>query len=593
MEEAVGHVEGGAAPHLQGEAVVEDLCRALGGLEHVAGAHPGGEEGLVGVPHGGVGDEQLLLSQHPVPHRLWPLLIQKLLEAGALGRGVLVGREAGNVELGPLSGGVIHLYLGDVLEQLGGTVAAHVDVEELGSLVNELGVARPGPEGGVGQNVGDEGDVGLDAADMLLADGPHGLAAHPLEGVVPGGDLDQQGVVVGGDLRAGEGVAAVQTDAEAAAGAVGGDPAGVGGEVVGRILGGHPALEGVAVHVHRVLAGDADLRGGQGVALGDEDLGPYQVYAGDHLGDGVLHLDAGIHLDKVVVPALVHQELHRAGGDVAHVAGHLYRVLIKLLPGGLGHAEGGGELHHLLVAALEGAVPLEQVNHIAVLVAQNLHLNVLGLHQVLLDEDVLVAEGLFGLALHQVKGGNDLLRCVATAHPPAAAAAGRLEDDGEAVFDGLCKGLLPVLQGTVGTGDGGHAAGVGNGLGGQLVAHLGQNGGGGADEGDASLLAGPCEVGVLAQKAVAGVDGVHVAAAGQIDDGGDVQIGPQGGLVLTDEIGLVRLGAEEGKGILVGVHGHRVQAQIVAGPEHADGDLAPVSHQDLVKFAFRHAVLPS
>ena len=28
MEEAVGHVEGGAAPHLQGEAVVEDLCRA-------------------------------------------------------------------------------------------------------------------------------------------------------------------------------------------------------------------------------------------------------------------------------------------------------------------------------------------------------------------------------------------------------------------------------------------------------------------------------------------------------------------------------------------------------------------------------------
>ena len=55
----------------------------------------------------------------------------------------------------------------------------------------------------------------------------------------------------------------------------------------------------------------------RGVALGDEDLGPYQVYAGDHLGDGVLHLDAGIHLDKVVVPALVHQELHRAGGDVA------------------------------------------------------------------------------------------------------------------------------------------------------------------------------------------------------------------------------------------------------------------------------------
>ena len=203
----------------------------------------------MGVPHGGVGDEQLLLSQHPVPHRLWPLLIQKLLEAGALGRGVLVGREAGNVELGPLSGGVIHLYLGDVLEQLGGTVAAHVDVEELGSLVNELGVARPGPEGGVGQNVGDEGDVGLNAPDVLLTQGPGGPAAGPLKGVVPGGDLYQQRVIIGGDHRAGVGVAAVQTDAEAAAGAVGGDLAGVRGEVVGRVLGGHPALDGVAVHV--------------------------------------------------------------------------------------------------------------------------------------------------------------------------------------------------------------------------------------------------------------------------------------------------------------------------------------------------------
>ena len=50
--------------------------------------------------------------------------------------------------------------------------------------------------------------------------------------------------------------------------------------------------------MHRVLAGDADLRGGQGVALGDEDLGAHQIHAGHHLGDGVLHLDAGVHLDK-------------------------------------------------------------------------------------------------------------------------------------------------------------------------------------------------------------------------------------------------------------------------------------------------------
>ena len=43
---------------------------------------------------------------------------------------------------------------------------------------------------------------------------------------------------------------------------------------------------------------------------------------------------------------------------------------------------------------------------------------------------------------------------------------------------------------------------------------MGQNCGGGADEGDARLLAGPGEVGVLAQKAVAGVDRVAACSLG-------------------------------------------------------------------------------
>ena len=43
------------------------------------------------------------------------------------------------------------------------------------------------------------------------------------------------------------------------------------------------------------------------------------------------------------------------------------------------------------------------MHHVAVLVGQDLHLDVLGLHQELLDEDVLVAEGLSGLVLHQLE----------------------------------------------------------------------------------------------------------------------------------------------------------------------------------------------
>ena len=56
-------------------------------------------------------------------------------------------------------------------------------------------------------------------------------------------------------------------------------------------------------------------------------------------------------------------------------------------------------------------------------------------------------KGLFGLALHQRKGGLDLFRGVAPAHAPAAAAGGSLQNHREAEADGLFQRLVPVLQG--------------------------------------------------------------------------------------------------------------------------------------------------
>ena len=127
----------------------------------------------------------------------------------------------------------------------------------------------------------------------------------------------------------------------------------------------------------------------------------------------------------------------------------------------------------------------------------------------------------------------------------------------------------------------GDAAGHGNLLGGQLVAHQVQDLGGRADELDARGLAGPGEVGVLAEEAVAGVDGVGTVLLRQLDDAGNIQVGAQGALVFSDQIGLIRGGAEEAVYILVGVDGNGLEAQVVTGPEDSHGDLAPVGHQDL------------
>ena len=398
MQEAVGHIERGTAPHLQREAVAEDIGHAVGALHHVAGTHTGGQQALVGVAHGGVGQQQLLLIQHPLLDGLGALLIQQLLQAGA--KRLPGFREAGDIVLVALGVGVGHLNFGDISQHTGSAVTRIHDLEQLRRLVDELGVALAADEGGVGQHIGDKGDVGLDAADAHLVDGTGCLAADGGEAAIPAGDLHQQRVVIGGDDGAHAHVAAVQTDAEAARGVVSGDLAVIGGEVVGGILGGDAALDGVAVEMHVLLTGQADLRAAEGIARRHQQLGADDIHAGDHFGDGVLHLNTGVHLDEVVMAGLVHQKLHRTGADVVDGLGDLHRVLTQSLHRLLGDRPRGRVLHHLLIPALEGAVTLAQMVHVAVLVGQDLHLDVLGLHKELLNKDIAAAEGLLRFAVH-------------------------------------------------------------------------------------------------------------------------------------------------------------------------------------------------
>ena len=240
----------------------------------------------------------------------------------------------------------------------------------------------------------------------------------------PTRDLDQQRVVVGGDLGPGEAVAGVEPDPGAAGGAVGLDGAEVGGEAVLRVLGGDAALDGEAAHLDVGLGGDADLRVGEPVPLGHQDLRLHQVPPGDHLGDGVLHLDARVHLDEVVAPLLVEEELDGAGVAVGTSAARCGGRPRRARPLLRGERQRGGELDHLLVAALHRAVALEEVDQVAVGVAQHLDLDVLGVLDVALQEDGRVAEGGLGLAAGPDEPLEQLL--LAAGHPHAApAAAGR------------------------------------------------------------------------------------------------------------------------------------------------------------------------
>ena len=63
---------------------------------------------------------------------------------------------------------------------------------------------------------------------------------------------------------------------------------------------------------------DVLLRDRQAAAGGDADLLVHEVDAGDRLGDRMLDLQAGVHLDEVELAVLV-EELDGAGAGIAEL----------------------------------------------------------------------------------------------------------------------------------------------------------------------------------------------------------------------------------------------------------------------------------
>ena len=112
----------------------------------------------------------------------------------------------------------------------------------------------------------------------------------------------------------------------------------------------------------------------------------------------MLDLQARVHLQKIEIvtegAALRrnHQELQGAGVGVAGGARNPDRRLAHGFAQSGRHDGRGRFFHHLLVAALQGALALAQVDQVAVVVAQDLKLDVPRPLQVLFDVHRRVAE---------------------------------------------------------------------------------------------------------------------------------------------------------------------------------------------------------
>ena len=202
-----------------------------------------------------------------------------------------------------------------------------------------------------------------------------------------------------------------------------------------------------------------------------------------------------------------------------------------------------------------------------------------GRRQPAFEEHLVVAEGGPGLAAGRGDGLGQVTRVADDPHADAAAAVGRLDQQGEPDLGGGLGGQAGPDRAGHGHGREDRDPGAGRDPPGfQLVAEGGQDLGRRPDPAQAGGQHRLGERGPLGQEPVAGVDGVGPGPPGRVQDG----VGPQVGIGgVAEGNGLVGLGDERGVAVGVGEHGDGGDAHGPGGAEDPGGDLAPVGDQQL------------
>ena len=412
----------------------------------------------------------------------------------------------------------VHCDVANISQHLGRAVAALFKGEQFRRLVDEFGVVRIVEERRVFQQIFHKGDVGADATDTEFTQGAVHAGNRLFGGLRLGCDLDQQAVIIACDHPAGIGGAAVQTDAHARCLAKGGDTTIVGNKVVLRVFGRDAGLQGMAVQLHIGLGRFAS-RLCKGLALGDQDLRPHNINAGDFFGHGVFDLHTWIDLDEIeFVVFHIHEEFDGAGAFVIHMGADFAAQITNFGALFFGQIGGRRAFNDLLVAALDRTVTFKQVVNLAVFVAQNLHLDVAGLDDHLFKITLAIPKGRFGLAATLKDFFLKLFFGIDCPHATPAAAPRRLEHQRISHLGRLFAHQIHVVAQDFGGGNNRHACLDRDVTCAGFVAKRAHGFGTRADKGDAVLFTRVDKIGVLRQQAIARMDRIRARCFGHADD---------------------------------------------------------------------------
>ncbi len=141
--------------------------------------------------------------------------------------------------------------------------------------------------------------------------------------------------------------------------------------------------------------------------------------------------------------------------------------------------------------------------------------------------------------------------------------------------------FFKALYRLVGAGHHGHVKLLRGLLGGDFIAHHVDGIGAGADEGQPRICNGLTEGCILAQEAVAGMDGVGAALLGHLNDFIGTQVALCGWSG-ADAVGLVRIADERHGAVGFGEYGDGLDAHLAGGAHHAQGNLTTIGDEDFL-----------
>ncbi|MNZ95227.1 hypothetical protein D3C78_1143630 [compost metagenome] len=292
----------------------------------------------------------------------------------------------------------------------------------------------------------------------------------------------------------------------------------------------------------------------------------------------MFHLQARIDLEERNRAVDAEKEFDGAGAGITSGSADRLGGRMDFLTLFGGQEGGRGFFDQFLVPALQRAVAGAEYQHIAVLVGENLRLDMARPVKETFEEALAAAESGCRLAHGGFVEIGDLFHLPSNFQAATTAAMRCLDGDGQAVFFGKGCDFGGGRDRAVAAGDQRCADAGGDAPRLDLVAQCFDNLRVRADPDQAGIKHGLREFSTLGQEAVAGMHGIRAGTFGNRDQLGDIEIG-LGRAHAFQRIGFIRQPDEKRILIGIGINGDRLQAIIATCADDAHRDLAAIGNQ--------------